>query len=152
MTTLPSEPIRSFDGQYQFLSNFYPSPIQVRGLGVRPQVIRTVEHFFQAMKSLDPNEQQRVLDCPTPSKAMSMGRQVTLREDWETIKRKVMYIGLRAKFTQNPTLEQRLLSTGHRELIEGNHWNDTYWGVSYGVGENHLGKLLMELREELRSS
>jgi predicted NAD-dependent protein-ADP-ribosyltransferase YbiA (DUF1768 family) len=54
---------------------------------------------------------------------------------------------LRQKF-QNPELREKLLCTGKLELIEGNYWGDTYWGVCRGVGENRLGKLLMLVREE----
>ena len=61
---------------------------------------------------------------------------------------------MRAKFTQNPKLKEQLLSTGDAILIEGNTWNDRYWGVdaSSGVGKNHLGKLLMKIRSELKAN
>ena len=59
---------------------------------------------------------------------------------------------VRAKFTQNPKLGEQLLSTGNADLIEGNTWNDRYWGVDVrsGAGENHLGKILMKVRSELQ--
>ena len=57
---------------------------------------------------------------------------------------------IRLKFTQHPVLAARLLQTGEEELIEGNTWNDRFWGQCQGVGENHLGRLLMELRTALR--
>ena len=69
--------------------------------------------------------------------------------DWEEIKDSIMYLGLRQKF-HNPTLQKKLLATGEEELIEGNWWNDTYWGVCNGVGQNNLGKILMEVRDEIR--
>ena len=56
---------------------------------------------------------------------------------------------LKSKFTQNPELKAKLIATGDAELIEGNNWNDRFWGVCRGVGQNHLGKLLMEVRAEL---
>ncbi len=57
-----------------------------------------------------------------------------------------------AKFTQNPDLLSKLLATGDAELIEGNTWGDRVWGVDLyrGAGENHLGKILMRIRDELR--
>lgn len=58
---------------------------------------------------------------------------------------------VRAKFSQNPDLARRLVDTCPRELAEGNHWGDTYWGTVNGQGENHLGKILMKVREELRA-
>lgn len=56
-----------------------------------------------------------------------------------------------AKFTYNPNLKQMLLDTGDAELVEGNTWNDKYWGVCKGVGQNKLGKILMMLREEFKN-
>ena len=56
-----------------------------------------------------------------------------------------------AKFSQNPILRQKLINTQDMILIENNTWNDTFWGVCNGVGENHLGKILMEVREELKN-
>lgn len=50
-----------------------------------------------------------------------------------------------------PELKEMLLATGDEELVEGNYWHDTIWGVCDGVGENHLGKMLMEIREDLRN-
>lgn len=57
---------------------------------------------------------------------------------------------LRQKFSKTP-LRRLLLATGEAELIEGNTWGDTYWGVCHGVGQNHLGCLLMKIRGELNA-
>ena len=51
-----------------------------------------------------------------------------------------------------PELKEMLLATGDEELVEGNYWHDTIWGVCDGVGENHLGKMLMEIRENLKQA
>ena len=87
-----------------------------------------------------------------PSKSKGMGRRVPLRPDWEEVKVGIMEEIVRAKFTQHPELAERLLATGDKVLIEGNHWGDTCWGVDTrtGRGENHLGKILMNVREELK--
>ena len=79
------------------------------------------------------------------------GKRVRLRGDWESVKDEIMEEVVRAKFSQNPELLQRLIDTGDRELTEGNRWHDTYWGVDLttGQGENHLGIILMKLRAEL---
>lgn len=137
--------IDSFNEEFEFLSNFFPSPVTDTEGNTYP----TVEHYFQAMKTLNPEERKKIAAAPTPGKAKRMGRSVNLRKDWEQIKLSVMREGLRQKFSI-PGLRDMLLETYDAELIEGNWWHDTYWGVCNGVGENHLGKLLMEIREELR--
>ena len=76
-----------------------------------------------------------------------MGRRVELREDWDAVKLGVMYEVLQAKFAQNPELYNQLKDTGTEEIVEGNWWYDKYWGVCNGEGENHLGKLLMWIRD-----
>jgi predicted NAD-dependent protein-ADP-ribosyltransferase YbiA (DUF1768 family) len=53
------------------------------------------------------------------------------------------------KFSRNPELRVKLLNTGDLQLVEGNYWGDTFWGVCNGKGENHLGKILMRVRKEL---
>ena len=128
--------VNSFEGQFAFLSNFFDD-------GEQP----TVEHIFQSMKTTDWREQVFVLGAPSPGAAKRRGRKVTLRPDWEYIKIDVMEACLREKF-KNPTLRRLLLDTGDAELIEGNYWNDTFWGVCRGQGRNELGKLLMKLRTE----
>lgn len=140
--------IKNFEGEYAFLSNFYFSPMIIDNV-----VYTTNEHFFQAMKSLNPKERQTIALAPTPGKAKHLGRKVSLRKDWEDIKEEVMLTGLRHKFS-NPELRKKLLATGNEELIEGTTWHDNYWGICDceacgGQGKNRLGKLLMQVREEL---
>ena len=140
--------IKNFEGEYAFLSNFYFSPMIIDNV-----VYTTNEHFFQAMKSLNPKERQAIVLAPTPGKAKRLGRKVSLRKDWEDIKEEVMLTGLRHKFS-NPELRKKLLATGNEELIEGTTWHDNYWGICDcdacgGQGKNRLGKLLMQVREEL---
>lgn len=136
--------ITSFDGEYHFLSNFYPSPIQVRKFE-----FATVEHAFQAWKMTTVQNAMRVKNTPSPGSAKSLARSLPKRPDWDSIKDDVMYYCCQQKFTQNPHLGTLLLSTGNQELIEGNTWNDCYWGVCRGVGLNVLGKTLMRIRKEL---
>ena len=137
--------IDNFDGKYAFLSNFYDSPIQ----GDDGITYPTVEHYFQAMKTLNIGQRQEIAAQDTPGKAKRLGRAVNLRPDWEQIKSDVMRQGVTAKF-QIPELRERLLATGDAILIEGNWWGDTCWGVCNGVGENRLGKILMEVRTSLK--
>ena len=142
--------IVEFDGQYYFLSNFYPSPILYEGI-----VYPTNEHFFQAMKTLDQTERQKIANAETPGIAKRLGRTVQLRPDWEQIKVDVMRTGLMLKFT-DAALAKKLLATGDEELVEGNWWHDNTWGnchcpkCSRAGGRNLLGMLLMEVRKELQ--
>lgn len=135
------ETISRFDGQYSCLSNFYPSPIQIE-----ERLYATVEHAFQAMKTLDENDKDSICAAATPGIAKRMGRKVKLRSDWEDIKLEVMKNLLFSKFG-DPVLLEKLKLTGNANLIEGNTWGDRFWGVCDGVGENHLGKLLMQIRK-----
>lgn len=148
--------IDRFDGtEFGFLSNFFPSTIKYNGF-----TYKTVEHAFQAAKTLDSKEQKKIREAPSPGKAKRLGRKVTLRKDWESIKFKVMEDCLRLKFSI-PELRKRLLETGDEELIEGTTgWCDNVWGVcscdkckgSGKVGQNNLGKLLMKIRKEIVES
>ncbi len=141
--------IIEFEDEYAFLSNFYPSTFTHDGIEYP-----TVEHFFQAAKTLDIAEKKAIAAAATPGKAKRMGRMVRLRPDWEIIKADVMKLGLQLKF-KDPSLAAKLIETGDEELIEGNWWHDNTWGSCYCVkcsrtpGRNLLGMLLMELRKEL---
>lgn len=83
-----------------------------------------------------------------PKEAKGLGRQVTLRPDWEDVKFDIMYELNKQKFTQHPELKALLLSTDNKYLEETNWWGDRIWGVC-GTGENNLGKILMRIRQEL---
>lgn len=108
----------------------------------------TVEHAFQAAKTLDLKEREMFQNV-NPAEAKKRGRQVKIREDWEKVKVSVMKDLLIQKFSKG-VYREKLLATGNEELIEGNYWGDVWWGVCRGVGENHLGKLLMEIRNSLQ--
>lgn len=136
--------IDNFQGVYRFLSNFYRCPVAFEGA-----LYPTSEHAFQAAKTLDPVLRAAVRDTPNPGASKRLGRVLPLREDWEDIKVDVMRIVLFDKFSRNPSLGASLLATGDLELVEANTWGDRFWGVCDG-GENWLGRLLMEVRAELR--
>lgn len=134
-------PITSFTGEYSFLSNFYPQP---NG--------GTVEHGFQASKTLDGTEQASIFEANTPGEAKKLGRKVTLRPDWEDIKIQVMAELVAAKF-RNSDLAWQLHQTGFRLLVEGNTWHDNDWGSCtcgragcVKMGHNWLGVILMAVR------
>ena len=135
--------IRGFDGQYRWLSNFWPVIIRMSGL-----VYQSVEAAYQAAKTLDMTVRQR-LTSATAAESKKIGKTVKLRPDWENIKLDVMYALVKYKFTHNEELRKKLLDTGDAYIEETNYWGDRFWGVSNGTGENHLGKILMRVRKEL---
>lgn len=136
--------IESFRNAHAFLSNFYPAPVSLDGV-----VYPTVEHAYQAAKTKDSFERQKFL-TGTPGQAKRLGRRVTRREDWFQVSISIMEDLVRQKFTNMAGLKHLLLETGDAELVEGNVWNDTFWGVCNGVGRNELGKILMKVRSEFR--
>ena len=93
-----------------------------------------------------------VAETPGEAKRLGKGRRPTTR-DWKDQRVAIMHGLLRQKFGQ-PDLRDKLLATGDVVLQEGNRWGDMYWGVDLQTrsGENVLGKLLMELRTELRAT
>ena len=139
--------INDFRGKYFFLSNFFESPVTYKGI-----TYRNNEAAFQAQKVSKEDEQKTYSDL-NPSEAKKKGRHVTLRKDvdWDSVKTTYMYEICLAKFSQNKELKNKLLATGDKHLEEGNTWGDRIWGTVNGVGENRLGKILMKVREELRS-
>ena len=136
--------IGSFTGKYRFLSNFYPIPsVKLDGIDYP-----TVEHAYQAAKSLNPSAREFVRNSFSPGEAKRRGRTIQKRPDWNTVKLGIMEDLVRQKFSVEP-LKSMLLDTGESELEEGNSWGDAFWGVCRGVGHNHLGKILMKIRQEM---
>jgi ribA/ribD-fused uncharacterized protein len=140
--------IDKFEGENRFLSNFWLCDIYDTE---DEEVYRSVEHIFQAKKTLDKKERKAIRECATPGQAKKMGKTVTLRADWEQVKIPYMKTFVKQKFVIHRDLLEKLLATGDEELIEGNTWGDDFWGVcNNGIGQNNLGKILMEVRDELR--
>jgi ribA/ribD-fused uncharacterized protein len=136
--------IDSFRGEYRFLSNF-----ALVNVTLDRWQYPSVEHAYQAAKTIDLSERKGVQLQTTPGKAKRAGQKVTKRDDWERVRIDVMHDLLRQKFAQEPFRTQ-LLATANEKLIEGNTWGDTFWGVCEGDGQNWLGRLLMRVRTELR--
>lgn len=138
--------IDKFIDKYFFLSNYYIVPVTYNGL-----TFQSNEAAFQAQKTLNEGQRRKFTKL-APNKAKAKGRNVVLREDWEQVKNQIMYEICLAKFSQNEDLKEKLLNTGDEELVEGNTWHDTYWGVYNRKGKNKLGKILMRVREELKNA
>jgi ribA/ribD-fused uncharacterized protein len=135
--------IDSFSGYYRFLSNFWLSDVVYDGF-----VYRNSEAAYQAAKTLDPIKKSWFVPLD-PGPAKRLGKNISLRPDWDEVKDQIMYDICKAKFTQNPVLGRLLIETGDEELIEGNTWGDRYWGRVDGVGRNQLGITLMRIRSEI---
>lgn len=154
--------INKFDGKYGFLSNFHPCEIVYQGI-----TYPSVEHYYVAMKCN--NDQmidgvyytradfrEAVARVSTAGKAKILGRKIKLRSDWDEVRLQVMEWGLNQKF-RIEELQELLLATGDEKLVEGNWWHDNFFGSCTcpkcgDKGNNHLGKLLMKIRSEIRGS
>lgn len=153
--------IKEFQGKYSFLSNFTDAHLLWKGI-----LFRSSEYAYQCAKVGDWERQPQllieraddilfILTAPTPGQVKRRGNRIFCRTDWYSIRIDVMGEIVEAKFRQNPDLAQKLLDTDDQYLQEGNHWGDNFWGVcddGYGrmVGDNYLGRILMDVRDKLR--
>lgn len=138
--------ITSFRGSHRFLSNFHPSPIHAQN-----RWFSTAEHLYQWLKIADAETAYKILVAESPAEAKKLGKIGRPIINWNSLRLIVMKNVVSAKFTQNTDLADKLLNTGNAKLIEGNTWGDTFWGqCPLGVGENNLGRILMEVRDELK--
>jgi N-glycosidase YbiA len=134
--------------EYGCFSNFAPYPVRIDG-----RLWPTTEHYFQGQKFADEAHREQICEAKSPMIAARMGRdrKKTLRSDWESVKIGIMRKGVLARFQQHDDLRDVLLSTGDAEIVEHTS-NDGYWGDGGdGSGRNTLGRILMEVREELRA-
>ena len=134
---------------YGEFSNF-----SAHGVTIEGKYYPTTEHYFQSQKyaGVNPAREEQIRLAKSPKAAAEMGRerQYPLRPDWEQAKDDIMRVAVRAKFNQHAGLGKLLLSTGDEELVEATS-SDYYWGCgTNGGGKNMLGKILMEVRAELR--
>lgn len=154
--------ILGFFDTHRYLSNFHLHPIEYEGI-----IYPSNENAYQAAKTFD-KEKRLQIAAMTPNQSKSAGRSVSLREDWlfvstkeeiitdregpliTQVRDKIMYDINILKF-QDPELQRMLLETGDKHLEETNWWRDNYWGVFNKEGLNKLGRILMRIREELRS-
>jgi ribA/ribD-fused uncharacterized protein len=157
-------PIDAFSGKYRFLSNFYPAVVRVEDM-----FYTSVEHGYQCAKINDIEIKRMVSEIVRPGDVKVYVHQLLLdqpelkRSDWQDISLPTMEFFLCQKFQQN-LFSKLLEDTGTRELVEGNTWHDNFYGDcrcgnKHGghedclqAGENHLGRLLMQIRAANRKT
>jgi ribA/ribD-fused uncharacterized protein len=150
--------------QFGFLSNYHEAAIVVDG-----ETWRSTEFYYQAQKSDDAEYREAIRNATSADHAKGIGsdprrsrksrkrswfngRLDKMRPDWNDVKLDVMRRAVAAKFGQNPNLQAQLLATGDAEIIEDSNFDD-FWGLGRdGAGTNWMGRVLMQLREELRRS
>lgn len=140
--------IKEFQGEYRWLSNFMPCKIVLSNI-----IYPSVEHAYMSAKSIDPSWKELCARPDIkPGEIKRRSRKVKLVENWDSIKLQIMRVCLQQKYTQEPYLS-KLIATKGMQLEEGNKWNDKFWGIDLrtGEGENNLGKMIMEIREQLLS-
>ncbi len=134
--------IDNFTGRYAFLGTCYEVKIEYNGY-----TYKSCESAYQAQKCLSRRNEFCNL---SPNQAMELGKQVSLRNDWEIVKGQIMMEICMNKFRVYPLLATKLLATENAQLVYVNDCADTIWGVCNGVGKNRLGKILMEIRRMLQ--
>lgn len=128
-----------------FLGNFWRARMFIYG-----RWWNWVEAPYQAQKTNVLAEQKLIWESTKPMEARNLGQKVTIRPDWDEVKRSVMKECCLAKFLQHPDLRKQLMETGDITLIEDSPV-DWYWGCGKdGTGQNVLGQVLMEIREEIK--
>lgn len=127
---------------YNWFSNMEPDPIVIDDI-----TYPAVENYYQGMKSGHPKILKLFSEL-SPSQSKKEGRRLKLRENWEQIKFDVMEKALRIKFAPGTSWYTKLMET-EGEIVEWNNWGDRIWGKTLDEeGENHLGKILMKIRDE----
>lgn len=139
------EKIEGFKNEFRFLSNFWPAEVYFDGF-----YYPSVEHAYQAAKTFDLYQREVIRNQISPGNAKRLGAAVDMRPDWNDVRLEIMYTLNKQKFSNDSVLKAALLETGDAYIEETNHWGDTFWGVCNEVGENHLGKILMRIRKEIR--
>lgn len=132
-------------GNVIWMRNDYASDISFGGI-----TYPTLEHAFQAAKVFEDEVKEEIAEAEDVKEARRIGRNALLRSDWDISRNKVMELLIRLKFTQNKDLAIRLAKTGSLDLVMEGY--DSYWGTGQdGNGENHLGKILEAVRDEVQA-
>ena len=137
-----------FDENNKWVFNWFSNMIQC-DIEIDGFIYQSSESYFQSQKATNEKDRLYIASLPGPKSKMK-AKTIEIRDDWEEVKLMVMKRILFKKFTQQKWKTLLLKTT--EPIIEWNNWNDKFWGVSIkdNNGQNHLGKILMEIREELK--
>jgi len=155
LPTITGNGIYGFFGEYRFLSNFHVAPIFIKTDGL---TYLTSEHAYMSQKTFDEQEKSMFSVesglTPVGAKRLGSSENITLRDDWNSVRVAKMLLVVREKFKQHADIKELLLNTGNLYLEETNNWRDNFWGCDRRngdlSGQNQLGKILMQIRDELR--
>ncbi len=147
-----TDAIREFQGEFRFLSNFWLARVRLSAKllpGLKEDLqFEHVEGAYQAAKCANPGDALRFVGLKA-FEAKRLGKEIMVHADWNSVKEAIMLDLVRQKFSI-PSLGRLLQNTGELHIAEGNAWGDRFWGVDLktGIGQNRLGKMLMNIREE----
>lgn len=130
------------------LSTFYPAPFVLE-----EREWPTVEHYIQAMQYDDEGYQETIRQATTPAEAEKLGqsKKPGKRKDWERVREIYMTRGVYIRCRSHDVIADALLATGEKSIVENSQY-DYYWGCGRdGRGDNTYGKVLMAVRDKLRS-
>lgn len=145
---MKSDAVTAFVNDYEFLSNDYECEIPISEDDL---VFSNITSALIAKKSNDIGTRRKFTRF-SASKARKKESSIPENDNWEENKDNILYDLLKIKFTHNEDLKNKLLDTYPHDLINNVSYPDIYYGVRFGEGKNVLGKLLMQLRKELRNN
>ncbi len=137
-----------YENEFYVFSNFSAFMIEWKG-----KLYMTSEHVYHSEKFEDEILKEQIRNTRSAHDAFKLAHRNKdkQRKDWNKIRLGIMKEVLRVKTEQHPYVKKKLLDSGNKELIEDS-WRDSYWGWGPNKdGENHLGKIWMEIREEFCS-
>lgn len=139
--------IYEFRGDFNWLSNFYSCKVKYKGYE-----FGSVEQAYMFAKNDTCDDWLKFCQTNSPGICKQQSKLIKIREDWDSVKLNIMEYLLEQKFNQDP-FKSKLIATGNRNIIEGNYWGDSFWGVDLNLnpnyGENHLGRIIMKIREKI---
>lgn len=136
-----------YENEFYVFSNFSSFAIEWKG-----KLYPTSEHAYHSEKFKDEELKEQVRLCRSAHDALKFAQEHAdaYRKDWNDVRLGIMKEILFAKVAQHPYVKKKLIESGDRELIEDS-WRDSFWGWGPNRdGENHLGKLWMEVRKAIQ--